>query len=109
MEIADDCRVRLIECVVVDRVEDVAFVGVREDRLLAEMFPLELHGTGGGGGVRKLAFDVGDEYGGACGEVGRLEVEIGRLQGSGQVLGKGVWKGGGLGLVFCFGVVIVGR
>ena len=100
---------RLIEGVVVDRVEDVAFAGVREDWSLAERFPLELYGTSGGGGIRKFAFDVGDEDGGACGEVGRLEVERGRLQGGGQVLSKGVWEGGGLGLVFCFGVVIVGR
>ena len=100
---------RLIEGVVVDRIEDFKFAGVREDRLLAERFPLELHGTGGGGGVGKLAFDVGDEDGGTCGEVGRFEVERGRLQGGGQVLGKGVWESGGFGLIFYFGVVIVGR
>ena len=77
--------------------------------MLAEMFPLELDGTGGGGGIGKLAFYVGDENGGACGEVGRLEIERGRLQGCGQVLSKGVWEGGGFGLIFYFGVVIVGR
>ena len=99
----------LVKRVVVDRVEDFKFAGVREDWLLAERFPLELYGTSGGGGIRKFAFDVGDENGGACGEVGRLEVEIGRLQGCGQVLSKGVWEGGGSGLIFYFGVVIVGR
>ena len=76
---------RLIEGVVVDRIEDFKFAGVREDR-----FPLEFDGTGGGGGIGKLAFNVGDENGSTCGEVGRLEEEGGRLQGSGQVLGKGV-------------------
>ena len=100
---------RLIEGVVVDRIEDFKFAGVREDRLQTERFPLEFDRIGGGGGIRKLAFDVGDENGGACGEVGRLEVEIGRLQGGGQVLSKGIWEGGGFGLVFYFGVVIVGR
>ncbi len=81
---------RLIEGVVVDRIEDFKFAGVREDRLLADRFPLEFDGTGGGGGIGKLAFNVGDENGSTCGEVGRLEEEGGRLQGSGQVLGKGV-------------------
>ena len=77
--------------------------------MLAERLPLEFDGTGDGGGIRKLAFDVGDENGGACGEVGRLEEEGVRLQGGGQVLGKGVWEGGGFGLIFYFDVVIVGR
>ena len=99
----------LVKRVVVDRVEDFKLVGVRDDRLLAERLPFELDGTGGGGGIGKLTFDVGDENGSTGGEVRGLEVERGRLQGSGQVLGKGIWKGGGFGLVFCFGVVIVGR
>ena len=99
----------LVKRVVVDGTEDFEFAGVGKYEMIVESFPFELHGTGGGGGIRKFAFDVGDEDGGACGEVGRLEEEKGGLKGGGQVLGKGIWEGGGFGLIFYLGVVIVGR
>ena len=54
---------------------------------MANRFPLELPGTVGGGGIRKLALNVRDENGSARRIVGRDEKQGVRLQGGSHVLG----------------------
>ena len=77
----------LVKSVVIDGVEDIALVGICKNGVLANRFPLELHRTGGGGGIRKLALHVRDENGSARRIVGRDEKQGVRLQGGSHVLG----------------------
>ena len=98
----------LVKSVVINGVVDLAFVSVGQYGMITDGLPLELYGTRGVGGIREFAFDVGDEYGSACGDVGRLEVKGVGLEGLSKVFSHRVWEGGGFSFVFYFGVIVVG-
>ena len=55
----------LVECVVVDGVEDIAFAGESENGMIADGLPFELDVTSGVGSVGEFALDVCDEDGSA--------------------------------------------
>ena len=61
----------LVECAVVGGTEDASMLIYREHRQLSHRFPRELHVAQLVGGIRKFAFDVGDEDRRALGIVGR--------------------------------------
>ena len=61
----------LVECAVVNLVEYALVLHYRERWLLSHRFPRELHVAQLVGGIRKFAFNVGDEDRCALGIVGR--------------------------------------